>query len=186
MAEDTTGSTGRVLVVYYSVTGNTARVGRDIAKATGGDLESLRDSGHGVGFWAYLKAILDAVRGRSADLGELKFIPHNYDLTIIGTPVWAWNMTPVVRAYLGRYKAQLGNVAFYVTSGDTDASKIVPSMESIVGRRAVAFTGFNARQLADHRVYAARLEAFVQSLKGPAVAPASRVDPKADLEGEVA
>lgn len=169
MGTDTTGSTGRVLVVYYSVSGNTARVARDIGKALGADVESLRDRGHGTGCLGYLKAGLDAARGRSAALGELMFDPKNYALTIVGTPVWAWHMTPAVRAYLQRHKMDFGNVAFFVTSGDTDADKIVPSMERIVRRRAVAFTGFNSRQLADPRVYAGRLDAFFKSLGRPVV-----------------
>lgn len=64
-------------------------------------------------------------------------------------------------------------VVYYSVSGNT--GKIVPSMESIVGRRAVAFTGFNGRQLADHRVYSARLDDFLKSLGRPAVTQSARV-----------
>jgi hypothetical protein len=179
MADNSTGSAGRVLVlvVYYSVSGNTARVARDIGKAVDADVESLRDRGHGTGFWGYLKAGLDSARGKSAALGELKFNPRNYALTIIGTPVWAWHMTPAIRAYLNRYKAEFLEVAFFVPSGDTDADKIVPSMESIVGRRAVGFTGFNGRQLADQSVYVARLDAFLKSLGRPDVTQNTRAVP---------
>jgi menaquinone-dependent protoporphyrinogen IX oxidase len=168
MSDDAAGNPGRVLVVYYSVSGNTARVARDIAKTLGADVESLRDRGHGTGFRHYLKAGLDAARGKSAALGETIFNPRNYDLTVIGTPVWAWHMTPAIRAYLNRYRTEFRDVAFFVTSGDTDAAKIVPSMESIVGRRAVAFTGFSAPQLADDRLYAHRLDDFLKSLSRPA------------------
>jgi len=168
MSDQVEGNPGKVLVVYYSVSGNTARVARDIAKALNADVESLRDRNHGTGFWGYLKAGLNAARGIATTLGDTSFNPRNYDLTIVGTPVWAWHMTPAIRTYLERHGTELGNVAFFVTSGDTDAERIVPSMESIVKRPAVAFTGFNGRQLADAGVYSRRLDDFLKSLKRPA------------------
>src|SRR5688572_15200823 len=125
------GTSGKALVAYYSMSGNTARVARDIAKLTGADVESLRDPAHGVGFSGYLKAVVDAVWERPAQIGPLSRNPRDYGLTIIGTPVWARHMTPAVRSYLQRCKADIRKVAFFVTSGDTDVISVVPSMETL-------------------------------------------------------
>jgi hypothetical protein len=157
--------------VYYSLGGNTARVARDIARMTRADVEVLhdRDREHGVGYLGYVKAAIDALRERPATLGDLTRDPRNYSLTVIGTPVWAGRMTPAVRAYLQRFKGDLPRVAFFVTSGNTDASKIVLPMERIVGHKADAFAGFNAADLADPHKYEARVGAFVQALRRPAL-----------------
>lgn len=155
---------GNVLVVYYTVSGNTARVAQDIAKRMHADVERLRDARHGTGCMGYLAAVIDAVRQKPVDLGPLSKNPRDYALTVIGTPVWAWKMTPAVRAYLQRVRPNLRRVAFFVTSGDTDVSKIAPSMEEVAGSKAVASAGFNAKELAAWEVYDAKLTAFVEAM----------------------
>jgi hypothetical protein len=155
---------GKVLVVYFSLSGNTARVARDIAKMTDGDLESLGDRDHGVGFLGYLKAAVDAVRSKPARLAEVMHDPRRYSLVIIGTPVWVGRMTPAVRAYLQRFAGDLPHVGFFVTSGNTPVQKVAPSVEKVLGHKSEALIGFNAHELADQREYDARLSAFLESL----------------------
>jgi flavodoxin len=163
--------TGPTLVVYYSLSGNTARVARDLAKLVGADVESLRDTEHGVGFFGYLKAALHAVTGAPAKLGPLSRNPQDYGLTIVGTPIWAGHMTPAIRAWLDRYRAHLGRVAYFTTCGGSDPGKVVRAMERLVGRTGVAFVGFDAKELADAERYAAKLREFVDSLDRPASPP---------------
>jgi flavodoxin len=157
----------KVLVVYYSLTGNTARVARDIAARTGADLESLRDPSHGTGFFGFMKASLDALRGHVPKVGPLTRDIAGYDLTIIGTPVWARRMTPAIRAYLQIVRGKLRRVAFFVTSGDTDVVFLLPALEKAAGTRAVATAGFNQRELKDPDVYGAKLTAFQTALGLP-------------------
>lgn len=147
----------RTLVVYYSLSGNTARVALDLAKMIGADIESLRDRHHGAGFWGSLKAAWHAMRQVPTQLAPLRHEPSEYTLILIGTPVWAGRMTPAARAYLLQCAARIPNVGFFVTSAATDATKVVPAMEALAGRRAVAFKGFDARELKDAARYNQRL-----------------------------
>jgi hypothetical protein len=119
----------------------------------------------------YLKAIRDAVRGAPARIEPITRRPSDYALTIIGTPVWAWKMTPAVRAYLRQTQQQLGRVAFFVTSGDTDVAKIVPPMEALAGVKAIASVGFNNRELNDERLYQEKLRAFLAAIGYSGSAP---------------
>jgi len=155
----------RILIAYYSLSGNTARVAKDLAKLIGGDIESIRDREHGVGFLGYLKAIVDALRRVPAQIGPLSKNPADYALTIIGTPVWVGNMTPAVRAYLQNNQERLHNVAFFITSGGTDATKVVPAMEAVAGSTAIAFKGFDARELQDPHVYNRRIAEFASDVE---------------------
>jgi flavodoxin len=156
---------GKVLVVYYSVSGNTARVARDIAMLMRADLEALRDERQGSGCMAYIKAVVDAIRQTPIELGPLSKHPREYALIVVGTPVWAWKMTPAVRAYLQRVRPDLGKVAFFVTSGDTDVSKIAPAMEEVSGCHPIACAGFNAEELANTELYREKLDTFVRAMK---------------------
>ncbi len=55
--------------------------------------------------------------------------PAKYDLVVIGTPVWGWNITPPVRTYLQENKDKFKKVAFFKTCGDSK-NKTFPDMEA--------------------------------------------------------
>jgi Flavodoxin len=159
------GSSKKVLVAYYSRTGNTARVACELARMLGADVEVLRDPDLGAGFLATLRASIDALREKPAKLGDLSFDPRKYALTIVGTPVWAGKMSPAVRAYLQRFGSELDHVALFVTSGSTPASKIVLAAEPLLRQQPDAFIGFDARNLADQRLFDEKLALFVNALQ---------------------
>jgi hypothetical protein len=154
----------KVLVVYYSRSGNTARVARDLAARLDADVEALQDLQEGSGWLNVLRAAVRAWRKRPASIRSPQHDPADYALTVIGTPVWAWQMTPAVRAYLQQVGRHLREVAFFVTSGNTDISRIGPALASLAGRRAIASTGFNERELRSALLYEKKLEAFIREI----------------------
>jgi len=162
----TNAGASKILVAYYSLSGNTARVARDLAARLGADIESIQDPGHGVGFFGYLKDSLDALRKVPAKIGPLARNPDDYALTIVGTPVWAGRMTPAVRSYLQQTQGRLGKVACFVTSGNTDVAKIVPAIELLADTRLAASASFNARELQQKSVYEQKLAAFLNEIDG--------------------
>jgi hypothetical protein len=74
-------------------------------------------------------------------------------------------MTPAVRAYLQQVGKDLRNVAFFITSGNTDVSRITPSLEALANRRAIASIGFNDRELKDPVAYEKKLSVFVERIR---------------------
>ena len=157
----------KILVVYYSLSGNTARVAREIARLGQADIEALRDFDRDLplSFFGYVKAAIDALRSKPARLASVACNPRDYALVVIGTPVWAGRMTPAIRAYLERFKNDLGRVAFFVTTGNTKASEVVLPMEGIVGHKAAAFVGFDAADLADQRACNDRIAGFLRAVR---------------------
>ncbi len=155
----------RVLVVYYSRTGNTERVAKDLAARLHADIERIEDKAKRGGFLGYIGAVRDSVRNLAADISKPHKDPAAYAITVVGTPVWGWRMTPAARGYLERTAGRARALAFFVTSGNTDAGKIVPAMEAIVGSKAIAFTGFNATELKNPATYDSKLATLIEALK---------------------
>lgn len=153
-----------VLIAYYSLTGNTARVATDLAARLGADVESIQDKSHGVGVFGRIAAAIDALRKTSSKIGPLQHDPAEYAITVVATPVWVGQMTPAVRAYLKQTRGRIQNVAFFVTSGDTDIGKMAPALAASAGQSPVASAGFNARELADAATYENKLSAFVEEI----------------------
>jgi len=162
----------RVLIVYYSLSGHTERVARDLALRLGADVEQVREHTNRRGLLGQLRAALDSARERPGLLGNLDRRASDYELTIVGTPVWVGKMTPAIRAYLKSICGRSNEVAFFTTSGNTPVEKVVPAMEKLAWRRAVASVGFTERELRDAAIYDGKLRAFIAALH---VEPAAAV-----------
>jgi hypothetical protein len=70
--------------------------------------------------------------------------------------------------YLKQMRGRIQHVVFFVTSGDTDVSRILPSLEAEAGMKAVAAAGFNARELGETASYEKKLSAFVADIMSAA------------------
>ena len=79
------------LVVYYSRTGNTKFVAEEIAAEIGADIEEIVDLKSRAGTMGWLSAGRDATINRQTKIAETKRNPADYDLVVVGSPVWAWS-----------------------------------------------------------------------------------------------
>jgi len=106
----------KTLVVYYSKQNHTRKVAEEISNGLNCDIEELIDTQERTGaLWGF-RAYIDAIKEKSTILEELKNDPSDYDLVIIGTPVWRRISTPI-RAYLTQNKDKFNDVVFFSTSG---------------------------------------------------------------------
>jgi flavodoxin len=155
----------RILVAYYSLSGNTERVAKDIAMRLGAEREQIGDLKNRRGLLGYLRAAIDSIRERPAELADIGKHPDDYALTIVGTPIWAGKITPAVRAYLRMHRGRFNEVAFFTTSGSTPAENVVPAMEKLAGRQAAALAGFNYGDLRTAFLYEQKIAAFLAALQ---------------------
>jgi len=92
------------LVVYYSRTCTTKKVAQEITKALKSDIEEVIDIKNRKGHLGYLISGRDASMKRLTLIKPMQKDASKYDLVIIGTPVWAWDVTPAIRTYLVQTK----------------------------------------------------------------------------------
>jgi len=156
----------KILVIYYSKTGHTERVANDLATALGADVEKLIDKENRKGFFAWFGSGKDAMKKNLTGIEPQQHDPANYRLVIIGTPVWAGDMTPAVRTWLEGNKSKLQNVAYFCTAGGTKIEKLLPSFEAVTGKKPVAYVGFVHKELKDRKKYEEKLTAFEGQVKG--------------------
>jgi multimeric flavodoxin WrbA len=158
-----------VLVVYYSLTGNTERVAKDLAKRLDADVESIHDKRQRRGLLGGFFAALDAWRQVPAAIDAPRCNPSEYRIALIGTPVWLGQMTPAIRAYLQRESYGFNAVGFFITSGNTEITSIAPSMQRLTQRAAVAAMGLGILELEDPGTYERKIAAFVQQIRDSSV-----------------
>ncbi len=87
----------KTLVVYYSRTGTTKKAAEIAAKELNADMEEIVDEIKRKGILGYIKSGSHALRKKLTKIEKLEKDAKDYDLIIIGSPVWANNMPPAIR-----------------------------------------------------------------------------------------
>lgn len=155
----------KILVVYYSRTGNTERVAHDIAGSFGADIEKVRDKKDRSGCIGWIVSGFEGMSKKNTYIEATSYDPAKYDMVIIGSPVWSWNITPAIRSYIEQNKQNFREVAFFITAGSTSAEKVVPYMEQLCGKKAVAYVGFVSKELEKRDIYSKKLAIFLELFK---------------------
>lgn len=88
----------RSLVVYYSLTGTNRRVAEALARDLGADLDPIEDV-RPRRFLGVLRGVLEALASGVPAIRYGKD-PAQYELVVVGGPVWGRSVAPPLRAYL--------------------------------------------------------------------------------------
>ena len=128
----------KILVVYYSRTNVTKRIAETIRKELDCDIEEITDNGKYSGKLGFLKGGMNASIGRSSKINPITKNPHDYDLTIVGTPVWASNMAPPVFTYLIKYRDQIKNMASFCTCSSSGYENTLMKLAEVSRKKQVA------------------------------------------------
>ena len=120
------------LVVYYSRSGNTRFVAEKISQKIGGDIEEIIDKKRRKGPLGFVIGGFDATRGRKTDIAEMKKSPRDYDLIVVGTPMWNKRITPAVRTYLEDNKLSEKRVALFCTNHGSQSERVFKTLKEIM------------------------------------------------------
>lgn len=103
------------LIVYYSWSGNTEVVAKEIQQRTGGDLFKIEEVKERSSFGG---AAISAFWGLKSNIKPIGISLDEYDNIFIGTPVWAGHCTPAVNAFISQVKLPNKKVYAFVTQAD--------------------------------------------------------------------
>ncbi len=103
------------LVVYYSFEGSTRLIAQTIAQALDADLlecKPIKDI-RSKGFMKYVWGGRQVVFKKRPQLESFETNPNDYDLIIIGTPVWAFNYAPAIRSFISKANLTKKNIGVF-------------------------------------------------------------------------
>lgn len=170
----------RILIVYYSRTGTTRAVASALRAELSCDVEPIVDRSPRGGTLGFLRSIVDSVFGLEADLDPLNVNLRDYDLVLIGTPVWNTTMSTPVRTFLSRHRDELRRVGFFCTYGGTGSARALREMAALCGQAPVLTLGLRMAEVKDHPI-ARKVRTFASALqlrlRRAAEPDASRVTP---------
>lgn len=124
--------------MYYSRTGTTRTVAEAIRSQTGWDVDPIVDTRDRSGIRGYARSLLDSILARNTRLKPPQRSPGDYDLVVIGTPVWGGKVSTPVRSYLAEHADELRDVALFATCGGAGSDRVLREMAHLAGKRPLA------------------------------------------------
>lgn len=155
----------KTLVVFYSRTGITRKVAESIKETLKCDLEELVDLKDRKGPIGFVVSCKDGFMKKLADIKQVQKDPGDYDLIVLGTPVWAGTMSCAMRTFLRQQKDKFKSAAFFCTTGGSGISSTFKHMEKECGKTPLATLGLKTAQVKKGK-FMDEVSQFVSNLGG--------------------
>lgn len=157
----------KTLMLYYSLSGKTKKLAEYVSKKLRCDVEEIKrkdEIGAKSLFMQIVTISFEMLIGKKPKLKPMKSDISKYDKIIIGTPLWAGNLSTPIRAFLKAYGSDMKDVAFFCTKGGDDSKimKITDSFESLTND-ASAVLGVSENQLNDNS-YKKMADSFIKDV----------------------
>jgi flavodoxin len=140
------------LVVFYSLTGKTEIVAKTIAKELKADHCRVEEIKKRNRFLAYITGGYAAIRDRCSQIKPIELSVHDYDLILLGSPIWASRPVPAINAFINNTDFKNKEVIAFFTMGGTEyekaTSNITVKIEKSSGKVIGSF-GVRARRNSD-------------------------------------
>lgn len=162
----------KVLIVYYSMSGNVKRTAERIAAKTGADLLQLHpvkaypDKGAKKYLWGGRSALM----GDTPKLQPYIFDADKYDTVVFGTPVWASSVTPPLRTFIKENKEKLKGkacAAFVCFMGGGDQKAFQKLKKALETETLAAEMTLNEPSAKPEAESEAAIDAFCRALQRP-------------------
>jgi len=122
------------LIVYYSLEGNTELVAGKIQKNLDADVIRLvpkKEYPKG-NFKKYLWGGKSVTFGEKPKLEEYSFSIDDYDVIVIGTPIWAGTFTPPIKTFLADNKISGKDIYLFTCSLGGATDKFLDKFKNIL------------------------------------------------------
>ncbi len=137
----------KILIVYYSRTGVTKKVAELLREKMDCDIEEIISVKDRSGIMGYMFSGKEATMKTPAEIKPAVKNPADYDLVILGTPVWAWNISSPMRAYLLQNKEKFKKIAGFCTMGGDGDKQSFSEITNICGKELVAKLALKTKEV---------------------------------------
>jgi len=128
----------KILVVYFSRTGHTGRMAKEIARRCEADIEAIQELSRDDSWWAGWRARWQAMCRADVQIQRPSRNPARYDLVIIGAPVGKTGVAAPVRSYVRQYQERFRQVAFFCAEGGDADQRGFDELARLCARQPVA------------------------------------------------
>lgn len=109
----------KALTIFYSLDGNTKLIANTINDELKGDIVEIKPKKEvpNKGLMKFLWGGKQVMFGEKPEIEDIKFDFEQYDLIVLGTPIWAGNFAPVFNTFFNKYNIMNKNIALFCCHG---------------------------------------------------------------------
>jgi len=155
------------LIVYYSRTGKTKQIAQELQKLSGCDIEEICELKPRRGLWGYLRSVVEAKLKIKPMIKQLNNSPLLYDFVVIGTPIWAGQMSSPMRSFLTKYHSEIEASSVFCTHGGSDPTNTLKDISSFLSKPLVSTLVIKSDDVFAISKISKRLKYFVNSWPHP-------------------
>ncbi len=154
----------QTLIIYYSRTGLTKKLANNIKeKLSDCDIEEIKTKTNRLGIIQYLICGKEAVQEKIINIENTNYDPANYDLIILGTPIWAANISSPLRAYIEKNKNSFKDVFVFFTQGSSGADKAIIRLQKVLNKNISTHLTLTSKEVAKSQ-YQNKLDEFLKNI----------------------
>lgn len=154
----------KTLIVYYSKSNVTKRVAHELKKRLECDIEEIQETKKRSGFFGWLMSGREAFMKKAAKISDLKYNPEDYDLVLIGGPIWAWDVCSPVRKYCELTTGKIQNTGFFCTMGSSGNDKAFATMQQILKKQPLSTLVLTTKEAVKQK-WNSKIELFIDAIK---------------------
>jgi flavodoxin len=128
----------RYLVAYYSWTGTTEKVANLIAKLLSADVERIMEVNPRRGRLAFPAAVFASLLKTSPPIEPANTVVSEYDVVLLGCPVWASSMATPMRTFIMRENPNIKQVGLFCTLGGSGGNATLAQLAASCGQASAA------------------------------------------------
>ncbi|AEP28823.1 flavodoxin family protein [Brumicola nitratireducens] len=128
----------KTMIVYYSLSGNTKKLGDFLATKLSADKTQIEERSKNTNFFTMLRLMYQVLLNKPSKIRSFGANPSQYDLIILGTPVWMTRLSSPVRAFINQEKSHFKKIAFFCTESSSGGNAVFKSMSELCGQQPIA------------------------------------------------
>lgn len=152
----------KTLIVYYSRTNVTKGIAEKIQGLLDCDIEEITDGGKYDGKLGFIKGGMNATMGRASDINPISKNPADYDLVIIGTPVWSSNMATPIFTYLIQNRDKINKMASFCTCMGGGYDKALEKIAEVSGKQQISTMFLTSKDIDNP---SEKIDTFINEIK---------------------
>jgi len=129
----------KALVIYYSRSSVTKKIAEAISKQIHADIEEIIDTEKRSGIIGFIRSGYQASYDQFTKIQDIKSNLEDYDLVILGSPIWASKPSTPVTTFIKKYHTNIKSLAVFITHSSSKNSyqSAIDFIETAAGKKAV-------------------------------------------------
>lgn len=133
---------GKTLILYYSLTGNTRAACEVLQTELDADIMEIKDLRKRSGKWGFFKTAMASLVGKHTKIEPEKIDFTGYQNIIFGSPIWTGKLSMVIRTVIDRNRFDGKKVIIFTTTNAYEKEKYKEKGRKLVRKAGGDVVGY--------------------------------------------